>query len=43
MYEAKLEFQGDVVGVQTKNPSMAGVWLFSGTRHWLIHVDSFFS
>lgn len=41
-YDAKVEFQGDVVGVQTKKPSVGGVWLFSGTRHWLSPVDSFF-
>ena len=29
-YEAKLEFPGGQ-GVQNKNPSMGGVWIFSGT------------
>ena len=30
--EAKLEFP-EGLGVQTKKPSMAGVWIFSGTTH----------
>ena len=31
-YEAKLEFHGGT-GVQTKKPSVGGVWIFSGTAH----------
>ena len=31
-YEAKLEFLGGE-GVQNKDPSMGGVWIFSGSVH----------
>jgi len=26
-------------GVQTKKPSVGGVWIFSGTTHWLSRCD----
>ena len=32
MYENKLEFSGE--GVQNKNPSVGGVWVFSGTAQY---------
>jgi len=32
-YEPKLEFP-EGWGVQTKKPSVGGVWTFSGTKHY---------
>ena len=51
MYENKLEFPvggggGEGVGVQNKKPSIGGVWIFSGTAHFIffsqITVDTLY-
>ena len=40
IYENKLEFPGGRGGCKTKKPSMGGVWIFSGTAHFIF---TFFS
>ena len=34
-YEAKLDFPGGSGSVNQKRPSMGGVWIFSGTAHFI--------
>ena len=36
-YDAKMEFP-EGWGVQFKKPSVGGVWIYSGTAHWLLAV-----
>ena len=38
-YEPELEFpEGWGWGVQTKKPSVGGVWMFSGTTRWINNI-----
>lgn len=42
MYEPKLELsEGWEEGVQTKKPSMGGVWIFSGTTQYSMQSSQF--
>ena len=37
-YEAKLEFPGEMGGAK-QNPSLGGVWIFSGTADYNTYVE----